>query len=221
MGRKGVSRGTVDAVHFRHKAGFQTAVHLVITGILEPFQLKSDRGKRAETAYTAAVIFQCDRPHLMEAGLRHIDTPFAPDTVFDRLHLRIADVVGALVLGHLSIERALANVPADVAVLIAQIQVAGIVVVDHAHIRFLVEIIAAAMPDLGNLGTETALVPQIVEPIPRRPGVGDHTAVAAVGKLIHRFAHFASPCFTVHRAIIVSRCATAFSMSVWVTRPCS
>ena len=92
--------------------------------------------------------------------------------------------MGAAVIIHLCIQRSETHIPALLAVIISQIDVSCVVPIDHTHLCFLAEIIAASVPCLGNLGAVAVLIPQVVVPIPGRPWLIDPVAVPVFCKFI-------------------------------------
>ena len=181
--------GTVDAVQFLIKGGFDTAVHFIVPGIGEAFQFKGHRAKAAECSDSAGIILQGNRPDLMVSVVGHKEPPGTTDFLTGRFHSGIANAMTAAVILHLRPHRTCADVPNLAAFLVPEENVPRIIVIDHAHIGFFVQIIASAVTHLGNLGAVAFFAPQIVKPVSGRFRIEYLAAHTSIYKTVHLFFH--------------------------------
>ena len=186
--REGVGRAAVDAVQLLVKACLDAAVHLIVARVGEAVQREAHRGKDAEHPGAVAGVLQPQRPALTIQVGGHKDAPLSRDAVPAGADRAVTDGVGAGVALHLLTQRAEAQVPALAALLIPEVEIPRCVPVEHAHVGFLVQAIAAPVPDLGDLGAVALFVPEVVVPIARRLRVADDAGAVMFGEFKYGLA---------------------------------
>lgn len=92
------------------------------------------------------------------------------DSLVCRFQCGVADAVAAAVILHLCPHWACTNVLHIAAFLVPKEDIPCVIVINHAHIRFFVQVVAASVHHLRNLGAIALFPPQIIKSVPGASG---------------------------------------------------
>ena len=175
---------TVNPIQISIKMCFHASIIFIISGIGKAFQFKTGCLKNTQFSCPLALIFYAYPPNLVISILRHIQAPERCDLIHLRRQLCISQMMRAFEIFHFFIERCRTYIPTLHSLIITDINIACIIIIQHTHIRFLIQVITSSMPILGNLRTVAFLTPKIIKPIAWQFGLIDHAGFFIFRKFI-------------------------------------